>query len=55
MGFTYLFQILNEDSHQVDQKIIEKQVPAKKKNQNESQYQELLMFLSKDNWPNHLV
>ena len=37
MGFTYLFQIPNEDSHQVDQKIIEKPVPAKKKNQNESQ------------------
>ena len=45
MGFTYLFQIPNE----VNQKIIEKPGPAKKKNQNERQYQELLIFLSKDN------
>ena len=49
MGFTYLFQIPNEDSHQVDQKIIVKPVPAKKKIQNDSQHQELLKFLSKGN------
>ena len=44
MGFTYLFQIPNEDSHQ---KIIKKPVPAKKKNQNERHYQEILTFLLK--------
>ena len=47
MGFTYLFHIPNVDTHQVDQKIIEKPVPAKKKIQNERQHQELLTFLSK--------
>ena len=46
MGFTYLFQIPNEDSHQVNEKSIVKPIPAKKKIQNERHYKELLTFLS---------
>ena len=49
MGFTYLFQIPNEDGHQVDQKMIAEPIPTKKKIQNERHFQKFLTSLSKGN------